>query len=275
MIPQLSPQKNNQKEIIKASLFNFKNLFVLATGIVAGWIFSPLLIPIGAIAYGVMCYLDVSSEEFVKKVLTSKKGSSTTNLHGEEIPLSSGEQSAPELTIQELQDLQEKIFNTKEKIGQLHEDTDDFTRRLLGDISQTENLVAKSYKFLQKAQRLRNYLSSENVAQITQDITSLQEKIQQVSDDFSKHQYQQALTSRQKHLETLQDLERMYERLVSQLTNISISLESIYSRMMKLKTLEYSLASAESDQVAIQLNTMLQDMEQLDSALKETLSLTG
>ncbi len=275
MIPQLPLQKNSQKEIIKAALFNLKNIFVLATGIVAGWIFSPMLIPIGAMAYGVLCYLDLSSKEFVKKVLASKKGCATTDLHGGEIPLSPNQQSAPELTVQELQDLQEKIFETKEKIRQLHEDTDDFTRKLLGDISQTENLVAKSYKFLQKAQRIRNYLSSEDVAQITQDITSLQEKIQQVSDDFSKRQYQQALSSRQKHLETLQDFERMYERLVSQLTNISISLESIYSRMMKLKTLEYSLASAESDQVAMQLNTILQDMEQLDSALRETLSLTG
>ena len=105
------------------------------------------------------------------------------------------------------------------------------------------------------------------------DIDKLQQKIQRVKDEFSRQQYQQALDARYKHLETLRDIQQVYERLVSQLTNISISLESMYSRMMKLKTSEYSLASAESDQVSAQLHEILQEMEQLDSALNENLSL--
>jgi len=45
--------------------------------------------------------------------------------------------------------------------------------------------------------------------------------------------------------------------------------------MMKLKTSEYSLASAESDQVSTQLNDILQEVERLDSALNDNLSLPG
>ena len=85
--------------------------------------------------------------------------------------------------------------------------------------------------------------------------------------------YQQALDARYKHLDTLRDIQQVYERLVSQLTNISLSLESMYSRMVKLKTSEYSLASAESDQVSAQLHGILEEMDQLDSAINENLSL--
>ncbi len=275
MAKGLTSPKSKQKALLKASLLNPKNLFVLATGLVAGGVFSYILIPIGVMAYGVLCYLDLSSKEFAKKVLRSDESASDTVLTHQDTHSFSGQQPPQELKTKELQDLREKIFTTKEKIRQLYNGVDSFTRRLLGDFSQTESLVEKSNKFLYKAQNIRDYLASENVEQIKHDITSLQEKIRRVGDDFSKRQYQQALDTRYKHLETLREIQQVYERLISQLTNISISLESMYSRMMKLKTSEYSLASAESDQVSTQLNDILQEVERLDSALNDNLSLPG
>ena len=65
----------------------------------------------------------------------------------------------------------------------------------------------------------------------------------------------------------------MYERLLSQLTNISLSLDSIYSRMMKLKTSDYS-ANAESDLVSAQLMQLLEDIDLLDTALSEHLGFS-
>jgi chromosome segregation ATPase len=270
MAEKLRSRESKQKKLLKVSLLNPKNLFVLATGFVAGIFFSPILIPIGIMAYGILCYLDLSSEEFVKKVLQlDESGSSVTD----EMPPLSTQQQAQKLETKELQSLQANITATKEKIQQLYDNADEFTRALLADLSQVENLVEKSDEFLFKAQAIRNYLASENVSQINQDLTALQEKIQSVSDEFSNRQYQQALVARQKHLESLQDIQRVYERLVSQLTNISISLDSMYSRMMKLKTSEYSLASAESEQVSAQLDQILEDVEQLDTALKQNLAL--
>ncbi len=275
MAQKLTSHKSKQKTLLKASLFNFKNLFVLGTGIVAGASFSYILIPIGIVAYGVLCYLDLSSEEFAKKVLTSHKSSSKAPLAHKDTDSPSEQAHPRKLKVKELQDLREKIFTTKEKIRQLYDEVDDFIRKLLGDFSQTESLTEKSDELLFKAQNIRDYLASENVGQIQHDITTLQEKIRLVSDDFSRQQYQQALNTRYKHLETLREIQQVYERLVSQLTNISISLESMYSRIMKLKTTEYSLESAESDQVTCQLNDILQEVEQLDSALNDTFSLPG
>jgi hypothetical protein len=273
MEKQLASRKNKQTKLLKASLLNPKNLFVLATGFVAGTFFSYVLIPIGIMAYGILCYLDLSSVEFAKKVLGVDKEVSDAALDNDEMRSLSDQQKARKLEAKELQSLQTDITATKKKIQQLYDDTDDFMRALLGDFCQIENLVGRSDELLFKAQTIRNYLSSENVDRIKQDITSLQGKIQKIRDDFSKRQYEQALNARRKHLESLQDIRQVYERLVSQLTNISISLDSMYSRMMKLKTSEYSLESAESDQVSAQLTELLRDAEQLDTALNENLAL--
>jgi len=273
MTKKLASRKSKIRKLLKTSLLNPKNLFVLATGFVAGTFFSYVLIPIGIMAYGILCYLDLSSEEFAKKALGFDKGVSDAALDDEEMRSLSDQQKAQKLEEKELQSLQANIAATEEKIQQLYDNTDDFTRALLGDFSQIENLIKKSDEFLFKAQTIRNYLSSEDLAQIKQDITSLQGKIQSISDDFSKRQYEQALNARHKHLESLRDIQQVYERLVSQLTNISISLDSMYSRMMKLKTSEYSLESAEGDQVSTQLNDLLRDVEHLDTALNENLSL--
>jgi DNA repair exonuclease SbcCD ATPase subunit len=188
-------------------------------------------------------------------------------------PLSE-QQRAQTLETAELQGLRDHLLASKEKIYHQYEAADNFTQRLLGDFFQIENLVERGEAFLFKAQTIRNYLASEDHEKIQQDIASLQEKIRNIHDDFSQQQYQQALETRHKHLETLQDIQRMYERLVSQVTNIWMSLDSIYSRMMKLKTSDYSPGSAESKQVSGQLSQLLEDVEQLDTTLNEHLALS-
>jgi chromosome segregation ATPase len=265
-------RRNRLKALLKASLLKPLNLFVLGVGFAAGT-FSYILIPVGILAYGVLCYLDLSSEEFAKKVLSSREKRLNTVSKTEQKRRRSTPPSPPLLTTKELQTLRGKIFATKRRIEQLYQTTDDFMQRMMGDFSATEELVERSDQFLEKAQSIYNYLASEDTEQINADITALQQKIAQVSDDFSKRQYQQALDARYKHLETLRDIQQVYERLVSQLTNISLSLESMYSRMMKLKTSEYSLASAESDQLSAQLHAILEEMDQLDSAMNANLSL--
>jgi hypothetical protein len=265
-------RKNRVKVLAKASLLKPLNLFVLCTGFAAGT-FSYILIPVGILAYGMLCYLDLSSEEFAKKVLASSEKRRDTGFKTDQRRQRSRPQSPPPLTTKELQTLREKIFATKRKIEQLYKASDDFMRRMMGDFSATEELVERSDQFLEKAQNIYNYLASEDTEQINEDITALQQKIAQVNDDFSKRQYQQALDARYKHLATLQDIQQVYERLVSQVTNISLSLESMYSRMMKLKTSVYSLASAESEQLSAQLHGILEEMDQLDSAMNANLSL--
>lgn len=267
MTTHMISRKEQQKKVLKASLLNPKNLFVLAIGLASG-AFSPMLIPIGFMAYGILCYLDISSEEFVTKVLKLPTRVSKT---AEEIRPLSDQQKAQTLETEDLQRLRSHLLASKEKI---YENTDDFTQRLLGNLSQIENLVERGEAFLFKAQTIRNYLASEDHEKIQQDIALLQEKIRSIHDDFSQRQYQQALETRHKHLETLQDIQRMYERLVSQVTNIWMSLDSIYSRIMKLKTSESSPVNAESEQVSSQLTHLLEDVEQLDTALNEHLALS-
>ncbi len=271
----LVPVTQTSKTVLKAALLNPRNLVVLVVGVVSGVVFSsPLLIPVGCVAYSALCYLDLSNEKFVQKVLDAHRPNSKTVSSSHPMGLFAAHQPDSPFIVEELHHLHRNILRSQEKIRQLFRDADDFTRELLGEFAQTESLVTKSTQFLTKAQGIREYLESEDEQQIRQDMEHLQEKITRVSDTFSKHQYQQARHARQKQLETLQELQQMYERLVSQVTNISLSLESMYSRMVKMKTLDYSLASAEGDHVASLLNDIVQEVEQLDSALKESESLS-
>lgn len=265
--------KRQQTKLFKASLLKPTNLLVLVVGFIAGK-FSGLLIPVGIVAYGVLCYLDLSSEEFVENILKPDKGFSDADLQDAIVPLPSGEKLPQQLHTAELQELRKNIFATQQRIEQLYEQVDHFSRELLGELSQTKELAERSDQFLRKAQMIRDYLASEDAEQIQQGVTALEEKIQHVEDHFSKWQYQQALDARNRHLKNLRDLQRIYDRLTSQVTNISISLDSLYSRMIKLKTTEYSPTGIENEQVAAQLQQMLQDIDQLDSAVNEHLSLS-
>ena len=260
-----------QRTIVKAALLNPKNLFVLGVGVLSGAFFATILIPLGMMAYGILCYLDFSSEEFVKKILHHDDCADDIAAEAE----FKRDIRAPSLKIKELQQLRDDITTTQEKIHAFYAGADGFTRRLLGELTQIDELSCRSHDLLLKAQDIRMYLGSENIAKVKQDVALLQEKIRNVRDDFSRQQYQQALDARHKQLDTFRDIQQVHERLISQVTNISMSLESMYVKMMKLKTAEYALAKAESDRVAQQLTGLLDDVEQLDSALNDHLSLPG
>ena len=260
-------RKEERTKVLKAALLNPKNLLVLAIGLVTGTI-STVLIPIGIMAYGILCYLDLSSEDFVQSVLYPQTASSSHD--SEAIRLLSKQQLAQTLHTKELRELSANIATSKERIQYVYDQADTFLQEMFGDMLHIDELVERSQKFLLKAQTIRNYLVSENIDKLYRDIDSLNSKIEQTTDHFSQRQYQQALKARQQHLESLQDVQRMYERLVSQLINISLSLDSIYSRIMKLKTSDYS-ATAESDLVSAQLMQLLEDINLLDTALSEHL----
>jgi Ni,Fe-hydrogenase I large subunit len=261
-------RKDQRKKLLRAAFLNPKNLIVLVIGITLG-IIDTTVIPIGIMAYGLLCYLNLNSDEFVKQVLYPNTGSpaeATGLIHS-----FSEQEFAQTLEAEELRHLRTNIMASQEKIQQLYTQAEPFLQHMFGDMFQVENLVERSGAFLLKAQTIQNYLDSEDLEKIYDDIAALEGKIQQVSDEFSKQQYRQALEARQKHLESLEDIHKIDERLISQLTNISLSLDSIYSRMMKLKSSDYSMKSAESDQVSEQLNRLVADVEQLDAALNENL----
>ena len=262
--------KEERTKVLKAALLNPKNLFVLAVGLATGMI-SSVLIPIGIMAYGILCYLDLNSEDFVQRVLYPNADLSSDG--SEAIRVLSDQQLAKTLHTRELRELSTNITASRERIQQIYEQADTFLQEMFGDVPHIDELVERSQQFLLKAQTIRNYLASENIDKLHQGIDALQDKIDHATDHFSQRQYQLALKARQQHLESLDDIQRMYERLVSQLTNISLSLDSIYSRMMKLKTSDYS-AHVESDLVSAQLMQLLEDIDLLDAALSEHLGLS-
>jgi hypothetical protein len=269
MAAKVPSRKEQYRKLLKEAAYRPRNLFILATGFVTGIWAHPILIPFGILAYGILCYLDVNTEKFVNAVLTPTE----TKPRPASAAPKPAEPSPVRLTTPELLQLQVRITTVQKKIQRIYGQTDAFTHALFGDLTEIENLATKSAEFLGKAQTIQHYLLSENTMQIEQDLTALQEKSQNVADDFARRQYQQAYATRRKHLQALQDLQHMYERLVSHVTNVAISLESLHPRMMKLKTAHDTYSEAEIMQVSTQLRQILEDVEQLDSALKTELAL--
>lgn len=264
--------KEARYAILKAALLKPTNLLVLAGGCLAAN-FSFMLIPVGIMAYGILCYLDVSNDEFVKKILSRmEQPDSEPRRHPAPknitLPADSATTLAPEL-----RQFHQQIAAMSQKIAASYHQADDFTRQLIGDLSQIEEIAAKSERFIRNAQQIADYLASADETQIQQGIERLKATLRQTTDEFSRSQYQQALEHRHAHLQTIRDLQRIYERLRSQLTNIEIAFESIYSRMVKLNSTDAALTDAESQAVAAQLRRMLGDMAQLDAALNEQLAL--
>lgn len=258
--------RKEHKQLLRAALLRPKNVLVLGTGCVAGIFAYPILIPIGILAYGLLCYLDINSEEFINAVLHPSPKARPVR----KTLQSNGKQPQPSaLTTTELQQLHARMMTAYERLQQLYHDPAMLAEKALGDIEQIASLIEKSTAFLEKAQSIRDYLKAEDVGVIQREMESLQKKIGEVDDEFAQRQYQQAIAARHKQLDTLRDIQRMYERLVSQVTNITVSLDTLHSRVMKLKTTEYSLAQLESEHLSEQLTDLLEDVEQLEQVLSE------
>ena len=270
MKQEMIVEKHRRSALLKASLFKPTNLLVLIAGCLAGN-FSLALVPIGIAAYGALCWLDFSSKDFAKKVFAQTDGPAKRPQLNQPLPQGFHFQQSQALQAPELTSLQRDIARIGRKISALYHDADDVTQQLLGDLSRIEELGLRSERFLKKAQSLRDYLDTEDFEQISEGISTLRTKIETTEDSFAQQQYQQALTARTQHQQNLQDIQHAYERLVSQVTNISISLESLYSRMVKVNSAGCGSTQFESEQVANELQEMLQDMKYLESALNEQL----
>ncbi len=264
-------KKRRQHTLLKASLLKPTNLLVLVVGCLAGN-FSLALVPIGIAAYGALCFLDFSNKDFAKKVFTKAPGVSDLPADSSPLPQGFRFKSSQSLRVPELTSLQGDVVRIGRNISQLYNDADDMTRQLLGELSRIEELGMRSERFLKKAQGLRDYLDTEDFEQIEQGIATLQAKTETSQDPFAQQQYRQALMARTKHRQNIQDIQQAYERLVSQVTNISTSLESLYSRMIKINSAGCGSAQFESEDVSKELQNMLQEMEYLESALNEQLS---
>ncbi|GAK52370.1 hypothetical protein U14_03621 [Candidatus Moduliflexus flocculans] len=253
--------------ILKAALFKPLNLMILVGGCLAAT-FSLALIPVGVMAYGILCYLDVSNDDFVKKI--SIKKTPFEPKPAQQRPLNTMLPAAAnptEALIPELQRLQKQIAAMNQKIADGYSQVDDFTRQLIGNLSQIEEIAGKSQHFIRNAQQIAEYLAATDEVQIQRGIEDLRATLRATSDSFSRSQYQQALEHRQAHLQTIHDLQRIYERLCSQLTNIAVAFESIHSRIVKLSSADITLTDAESQAIAGQLRRILGEMEQLDAAM--------
>lgn len=271
MKQQNALEKRRQLTLLKASLLKPTNLLVLVIGCLAGN-FSLALVPIGMAAYGALCWLDFSNKDFAKKIFADADGASNLSELNSPLPQGFRFKLSQPLQAPELKSLQEDVVRIGLKIAKLYDDADDMTRRLLGDLSRIEEFGVRSERFLQKAQSLRDYLNTEDFEVLEQGVAALQAKIELSRDPFAQQQYQQALMARTKHRQNILDIQQAYERLVSQVTNISISLESLYSRMVKISNTECASAQSENEQVSKELQGMLQEMEYLELALNEQFS---
>ncbi|PIE32552.1 hypothetical protein CSA56_15225 [candidate division KSB3 bacterium] len=273
MISLRTLPKQQRQKLLKASLLKPMNVLVLTTGILAGT-FSGVLIPVGIVAYGVLCYLDLSSDSFFKQTLKLETCLDDTRKLRFQPTLPFSVETLRHLEASEIRELQQHILTTFQKITRLYEELDDFTKKLWGELAPVRELVERSGQLLHKAQHIKYYLDSEQMMSIQDDIAVFQKKIDQSGDPFVQTQYQHALNARKLHLTNIEDIQRSYERFISQLTNISISLDSLHSRMMKLSTTEQSVVEPDSGQITEQLHSMLHDMELLDAALDEQFSFT-
>lgn len=260
-------RRDQRTRVLRAALLSPRNLMVLGIGGAAGGI-AWYAIPFGILAYGLLCYIDLHSEEFIASVLPPEQSESPAH---EQLYAFSADELAQSIEAGDLRRLDENIRASQEKIHRLRTQSDPMMQHLLRDLSSIDSLVERSQAFLYKAQTLRNYLRSENIPKIERELEGLEAKVRDVSDEFSQRQYAQALQARQSHLAALAEIRRIDERLTSQLTNIALSLDSLYSRMMKLKSADYSFQDAESEHLSEQLTSLLNDVELLDDALSRNM----
>lgn len=242
----------------------------LAVWVVAGVLVFHNLAWLGAaiLLQGVLLYRALHDEAYLQRVFSARRDRVET------------------LTENQIEGLLEKMdFETRQRmryILQLQKemaqesrgaDVEAYARKDLDRISDRLGpLVKQAIKLAERRQKLTRYLHNVDERALKNYVNSVRQKIETTTDTVQKAQYEQALRAREAELLTYQSISQTVARIDSQLENVEATLASLKAQVIRIKTADVGLATAASESLYEQLDTLSSEINLLDSSVSEALT---
>jgi hypothetical protein len=153
-------------------------------------------------------------------------------------------------------------------------DIEEYARKDLDRISdRLAPLVQQALRLAERRQKLTRYLHNVDERALKNYVNAVRQKIESTTDPVQKAQYEQALRAREAELETYQSITQAVARIDSQLENVEATFASWKAKVIRIKTAEVGMASAASESLYNELDTLSTEINTLDTSVTEALSV--
>jgi hypothetical protein len=190
------------------------------------------------------------------------------------------------LTEREIEDILERMdFETRQRLRYILQlqkemakesrgsDVEEYAKKDLDRISdRLSPLVKQSLKLAERRQKLTRYLQNVDERALRNYCNNVRQKIETTTDAVQKAQYEQALRAREAELQTYQSISQAVARIDSQLENVEATFASWKAKVIRIKTAEVGTASAASESLYSELDTLSGELNVLDTSVTEALS---
>jgi len=228
----------------------------------------PLTLGVALLAQGALLFRALHNEEYLQKIFSARRD------------------KEEQLTEQQIELILERMdFETRQRLRYILQlqkemaqeargpDVEDYARKELDRISdRLAPLVRQSIKLAERRQKLTRYLLNVDERALKNYCNSVRQKIETTQDPVQKAQYQQALKAREAELETYQSISQAVARIDSQLENVEATFASWKAKVIRIKTAEIGSASAASQSLYGELDTLSSEINLLDSSVSEALA---
>ncbi len=269
-------------KVVVASAARGQNLSVLGIGVaaslglVAAGVGGGVAVGLGLLglsvaAYGALVGMDVINPAFASKVLAlgpPPRESFEGRLGRPFEPDVSPEQvEAPEL-----REIYVAVIENHDRLRQTIGRGGSLWQDSLGEAYLTScGLVRDAGRIACKGNNLRHYLQAERPEAIDADVRRLEQDARNARDEKAAQSYLQAAAAKREQLETLHELEGLFDRIRAQLTVIETSLDGLRARIVKLNAADLDEAALVGRSFAEQIRELTSDINILESTVEETM----
>lgn len=254
-------------------------LFALAAGSVTALALPAIAIPaLAATAIGViaMSWADINDPEFIAKVLRAR--SDIDRSFSTRLTKLVRELEVRARNSQLYSEVKSDIREAIETINKINQTIGFLPAAEQGSISfvvdQIEKLSERLLVLVEKEQRAREFLATEDLGKSREEIELLTSQLNDASDSITKRQIEAAINQKQNLLSDYEQVRSRLERIDAYITNIRAALYSTYSNLARLQLRDEVMVVDDAEVLTESIRQIVNELDSFDEAQIEISSDT-
>jgi hypothetical protein len=137
---------------------------------------------------------------------------------------------------------------------------------------QVAALLDQCLRLAERRHQLVAYLQETNPTELQRQAVQIQEKWERAHDDVARQLYEHAMRQKRSELENCAAIQQAVARIDGQLEAIECSFGNLLGKLVRLKSIDATSASAVRDQLCRDLSELMAGVAALEQSVDETLS---
>ena len=239
----------------------FTGLLAGATAAALPAIAVPALVG-GGVAILAMSWSDINDPEFIQQALAKGK-------HPEGDPVGILDhllgvlqrRAKQQLHVEVSKDIKKSATILGKIVKELQSMSPNEIAQLDFVIEQTESVVKRLLDLLTREEKARNYLESENIVAVQDQLTGITSRLEGTKDKVTRQQLTKARDQLELQIKNYEQMDVWVERIDAYIANIRSVLRTTYSNMTKLQLRDNYISIDETDVLAESMKSIVDEID--------------